>query len=90
MFAETLADFMDAATGFAEAVTIGGVSGAAIFDLPTVNEFGLMANTEPVLTVVAADFPAMAIGNAVTARSVSYTITALLPDGTGMTRVLLK
>jgi len=90
MFAEKLTDFMDLQTGFSESVTVGGVSGVAIFDVPTNDILGIVANTDPVLYVVGADFLAAAVDQSAVVRGVTYTVTGVYPDGTGITKLILK
>lgn len=79
--------FYDATTGFAESVT--GPSGAilGIFD----NEYQALdpdgrvqlTGSTPVLRTVDAD--ALAVGNAVTIRTVGYTVVEVMPTSFGET-----
>ncbi len=71
-------------TDFATAVTVGGVSGKGIFDEAYAEAFGV-ASAGPQLTVRSADFPAAAMGQAVTVGARTFKIAAPPePDGTGM------
>lgn len=70
--------------------TIGAVSGVeCIFDAAYQDTFGIAGNA-PALTIVTSAAPSAAQGTAVTVNSTSYTITAIEPDGTGLTRLRLQ
>lgn len=91
MFAEDLSQFKDATHGFAWAVTIGGVTGTALNFVESPGDvLGLVASSDPELLVDSADFPAIAVGDAVSVNATSYTIIGLYPDETGVMRVALK
>ena len=89
-FAETLTEFMDTDAGFAEAVTVGGVTGVGIFDQTPVNPFGLIDGASYTLTVIDADFPAAAVGDTVTLRSLTLKVAETNLDGTGINSLRLK
>ena len=91
MFAEDLDQFKDTTQGFAWSVTLGGVSGVALNFVEAPGDvLGLVASSDPELLVASADFPAVAVGDAVTVNATAYTVIAVYPDETGVTRVLLK
>lgn len=75
MFAENLDSFFDTQTGFADDVVVGGVIGKGLLDIPGADAFALVSGTAPTLTVIAANFPAAADGDAVTVRGVNYTVS---------------
>lgn len=70
-------------------VTIGAVSGQGLFNAAWADPLDI-AVTRPVLRVVAADFPAVAVGSAVAIGTDDYTVRTVEPDGSGMLRLVLK
>lgn len=79
-----------ALASFANATaTIGGVAIDGIFDNGYVDSFGL-ANSAKAFTCQSVDIPGLAYGDSITINAVAYTVAEVHPDGTGMTRVLLK
>ena len=68
---------------------VDGVTVRALFDNGSVDAFGIVAGTAPILLTASAGISSAAVGDAVTANSVAYTITDIQPDGTGMSRLLL-
>ena len=90
MFSETLTDFINPETPGYVTCTVNGVAGGGLFDNPTANAFGLLANTDPQLQVIAADFPAAAVGQSVVINAATYTVTRVEPDGHGLTMLVLK
>lgn len=84
------AEFMDTTYGFAVSVTVDGVACSAIFDNANADTFGIVANTQPTLLLASDAAPLAAVGDAVSVAGTSYTIAEIQPDGTGMTRLLLK
>lgn len=92
MFAEPLSTFFRT-SGFGVSVTLDGQAREAIFDnefmLGRVGDAGLAA-TQPMLTLRSADVPASPIGKTAVVDTVSYTIAAHEPDGTGVSRLLLE
>lgn len=88
-FTESLAAFLDTA-GFAEYLTIGAGSVAAIFDNAFSDPFGIVAGTTPVFHAASADVSTLAVGDTVTRGATAYTVAEIQPDGTGITRVVLK
>lgn len=70
--------------------TIGAVSGVeGIFDKDYAETFGI-SGAAPALRIISTAAPSAAVGDAVTLGAVSYTITAIEPDGTGMTLLRLQ
>jgi hypothetical protein len=90
MFVENTAAFF---ADFGQTATVGGASVSAIFDsgyaLGSVGPIG-MASSQPMLTLATANVPANPVGTAVVVGAVSYTIGALEPDGTGISRLMLE
>ena len=73
---------------FGVVATIGAATVIGIFDVPTAETFGMLG-TDPTFTCAAADVPGIAAGQAVTINAVAYTVTAVRPDGTGVTVLTL-
>lgn len=85
--AEPLSSFFN---DFAAAsCTLGGVAVDAIFDNGYNEAFG-MDGTAPVILVKSSDASSTVRGTAVVLDSVSYTVQGIMPDGTGMTRLILE
>lgn len=93
MFVEDLTAFFDTTNGFAQAVTIGGSSAAAIFEnanaLGAVGPYG-MASTQPALILPTASVPSNPVGATAVVGAVTYLVAAHEPDGTGLSRLLLE
>jgi hypothetical protein len=87
---ETLTDFFWVSGGFAENATIGAATVPVIFDNAAADPLGIVAGTRPEALAVEADVASIAVGDTVTIRSVAYTVAEILPDGTGLTRLMLK
>lgn len=84
---ETMADFMP---DFGVTATVGAVSGVSgIFDNAYAAELGV-SGSSPSLLIVSSAAPSVAHGTAVSMGGVSYTVTEVMPDGTGMTRLMLQ
>lgn len=75
-------------TDFGVDATVGGVSVRGIFDDAYADPLGI-GGSSPVLLLAATAAPLAAQGDAVVVGSASYTIGAVEPDGTGMTRLRL-
>ena len=86
-FAEDLAPFF-AVDEFADLVAFnGGASVRAIFDNGTVPQLVgdlVLDSTGPQLTIADASLPSPVLGASVVVRSVTYTVRAHEPDGTGI------
>lgn len=88
-FTEEFSDFLDTAV-FAENLTIGAATVAAIFDEAFSDPLGIVSGTRPIALVASADVSTLAVGDTVTRGVTSYTVAEIQPDGTGLTRVMLK
>lgn len=86
-FTENFPDFM---ADFGVAATVGAVSLTGIFDSAYQDVLGLVAGSQPVLLVETALIPAAVVGTSVVIGSTTYSIAELQPDGTGLTRLVLK
>ena len=73
---------------FGTAATIGAATVTGIFDVPTAETFGVLG-TDPTFTFKTSDAPSVAAGNSVTVDSATWTVTAVRPDGTGLTVISL-
>jgi hypothetical protein len=73
---------------FGVSITVGGVSVVGIFDDAYADPLGFSGST-PALTCDSLDVSTAAQGSAVVVNAVNYTITAIKPDSTGMTRLML-
>jgi hypothetical protein len=65
---------------------------SAIIEDPSINiqmAMGAVASDAPKVTCKTSDVSSAKKGDAVTARSVNYTVTEANPDGTGMTELVL-
>lgn len=86
-FAEDLAPFL---ADFGVTAVVAGVAVSAIFDAPTINAFGLAADTAPSLTLATDDATGAVVGGSVSIAGTAYTVASIEPDGTGMTTLVLK
>lgn len=86
-FVEDTAPFL---ADFGVAATVGGVSLTGIFDNAYADPFGIVASASPVLLIVSSAAPSAAVGNTVVVGGITYTIAEIQPDGTGITRLMLK
>lgn len=89
-FAEALAPLF---ADFAVAVTVDGVTRAAIFDngyaTGAVGAFG-MASSAPMLTMPTTSVPASPVGKAVVVAGANYTVAEHQPDGSGVSTLILE
>ncbi len=83
-------DFAEFMADFGVSTKVGATVVTGIFDNAEADTFGLVANTRSVLTVATEDIPAAAVGTTVVVNGTTYTIAELQPDGTGITRLMLK
>lgn len=90
-FTEAFAAFFDT-DGFAVVATIAGASVNVIFDAAYADVLGIVAGTAPTLLAASADITAAsaAVGSSVVISGTTYTIAEIQPDGTGLTRLMLK
>ena len=89
-FAESLADFLDTTHGFAVSATIGAATVPVIFDAAYADALSIVSGTQPVALAASADVSAVSSGTSITINAVAYTVTAIEPDGTGLTRLRLQ
>lgn len=73
---------------FGVTATIGAASVNGVLDLPQMETFGMLG-TDPTFTCASSDVSGIAAGQALTISGVGYTVTAVKPDGTGMTALTL-
>lgn len=83
-------DFAEFMADFGVSAKVGTTFVTGIFDNAEADTFGMVANTRSVLTVATEDIPAAAVGTTVVVNGTTYTIAELQPDGTGITRLMLK
>ncbi len=83
-------DFAEFMADFGVSAKVGATVVTGIFDNAEADTFGIVANTRSVLTVATEDIPAAAVGTTVVVDGTTYTIAELQPDGTGITRLMLK
>jgi len=93
-FNENLSSFLDPVSGFAQSVSVGGVSVTGIFDNGFAgsagSQFGV-ESTSPSLTCKVADLTGgYAEGAAVVVDGVNYTVRDPQPDGLGMITLTLR
>lgn len=94
MFTEDLTAFFDTTHGFAQAATVGGVSGVAVIfdDGNALGQAGLigMAGSQPSITLPTANVPAEPIGGTIIVNGATYTVGEHQADGNGISRLLLE
>jgi hypothetical protein len=73
---------------FGLSVTIGGVTVQALFD-DSYTDAMQFSGSFPALTCASADVSTVAQGAAVVVNSISYTVAAIKPDGSGVTLLQL-
>lgn len=83
-------DFAPYFVDFGVTATVGLVSCRGIFDSTYAAPLGFTAGSSPMLIVEASAVPAVAQGTAVSVAGGSYTVTAVEPDGTGLTVLRLQ
>lgn len=88
MFAEDLSEFLDD-TELADNATIGASTIAGIFDNQFVEVHGI-EGVRPVFTCAEANVSAIAHGDALTIKSISFKVAGIQPDGTGLTSLILE
>jgi hypothetical protein len=88
-FTEDLTDFINADTPGYFLATVGGASVGGIFDNGFAEIYG-MDGAKPSLECASSDVTTAVRGTAVVVDSVSYTIASIVPDGTGMTKLVLE
>jgi hypothetical protein len=85
-FVEDHAAFL---TDFGQAATLAGVSVNVIFDNAYAEVYG-MATRTPMATLPSADIGSAVQGSTFVTGGVTYRVTAIEPDGTGMTTLRLE
>ena len=75
---------------FGVAATVGGIPMVGIFDDAYSDVLGIVAGTTPVLLVAESDAILVAVGDIASVSDGTYAVAEIQPDGTGMTRLLLK
>lgn len=86
-FTEDLAGYF---ADFGVDAVVGGVTVRCIFDNSFLDTLGIVADTRPMVLAKSADVSAVSVGAAVTIASVGYVVAEIQPDGTGITRLMLK
>jgi len=85
-FVENLAVFV---SDFGDAGTLAGVPVRGIFDAPAGVDLGGITASEPQFQLPSAQVPASSRGQLLVIPQGSFTVRETLPDGTGMTLLLL-
>lgn len=78
---------------FGKTATVGGVDITVIFDaaFAGVEAFGVTVETDsPLMVAKSTDVASVARGASVVIESVTYKVTGIQPDGTGITAVILS
>lgn len=86
-FTEEIAGYF---ADFGVDAVVGGVTVRCIFDNSFLDTLGIVAGTQPMVLAKSADVSAISVGAAVTIASVIYAVAEIQPDGTGLTRLMLK
>lgn len=92
MFAEDLTAFFDTTSGFAQNATLsGGGVVPVIFDKAYQGALaGLVESTGPQCVAKSADVSTVVQGSTLVIASVTYTVTGVEADGTGITTLQLR
>lgn len=92
-FVEPFSAFFDNVQGFAVDAVYNGTTIQVIFDKAwfqdTPGSAGITA-TQPMALAIESDVPSAAPGDTLVISSVTYTVTEVHPDGTGLTMLLLR
>jgi hypothetical protein len=86
-FAEYLAGYF---ADLGITATVGGASVVGILDDAFSDPLGIVAGTQTVLLLPTTSVGSASVGGTVTIGATSYTIAEIQPDGTGLTRLMLK
>lgn len=89
-FPENPAEFFDTTHGFAVNATLGVATVPVIFDAAFSEALDIVGSTQPVAIGASSDLAPAAVGGTITINAVAYTIAEIQPDGTGITRLMLK
>jgi len=87
--ADDLDAFLDPDAGFGVDATVDGISVEGIFDAEYVESLEV-EETAPAFTCKTSDVTSAAHGDAVVVNATNYTIAGVEPDGTGMTKLILR
>lgn len=82
-------DFAPLFADFGVAATVGGASVTGIFDDAYADALGI-AGSGPTLLLPSASAASASLGASCVVGAVSYTVSGIQPDGTGMTRLMLQ
>lgn len=74
---------------FGEPVVLGTTTATAIVDMPAIETLDALAR-DLLVTLPAADAVGLAQGDACTIRAVSYTVRAVVPEGSGLVSVFVS
>ena len=85
-FVENLAPFL---ADFGDAGTLAGLPVRGIFDAPAGTDLGGITASEPQFQLPTAQVPGASRGLALVIPQGNFTVREALPDGTGMTLLLL-
>lgn len=85
-FAETFSGYF---ADFGEAVTFGTSTVTALVDMPALEMIDVLAR-DILITVPEADVTGVAAGSAATVRGVSYTVRAVVPEGSGLASIFVS
>lgn len=83
-------DYTPFFSDFGVAATVGGVALNGIFDNAFLETLGITAGSSPVLLIVSSAAPSATHGTSVSVGGASYTVTAVEPDGTGLSLLRLQ
>ena len=89
MFVEDIAAFL-ATEEFATLATIGAATVPGIFDNAYQDVLSIVPGSQMIFLCATAKVASVVVGDSVTIDSTAYRIAEIQPDGTGMTRLLLK
>lgn len=91
MFTEDMSVYFDATSGFAVNATIDGATVPVIFDAPGQPALaGFVETAGPQCIAKSQDVAAVTHGSAITINAVTYTVTGVEADGTGITTLQLR
>lgn len=90
MFTEDLTVFLDTA-GFAVTATAGASSFPVVFDAPSAQAAGdMVVVSQPQAIARTVDVAALTWGSSITINGSTYSVVSNLPDGTGMSTLVLS
>lgn len=86
-FTENLSHFFD---DFGDDGFLDGQAVRVIYDAPSGTDLGSITTTQPQVQIASASVPSHAYGMVLVVPAGTFTIREVLPDGTGMTLLLLS